>query len=295
MSLENYTKLEKVGEGTYGVVYKARDVNTGQIVALKKIRLEAEDEGVPSTSIREISLLKELSKDDNIVKLLDIVHSDSKLYLVFEFLDLDLKRYMDSIGDKDGLGPNMVKKFCYQLVKGLYYCHAHRVLHRDLKPQNLLIDKEGNLKLADFGLARAFGIPLRTYTHEVVTLWYRAPEVLLGSRHYSTAIDMWSVGCIFAEMAMRQPLFPGDSEIDEIFRIFRQLGTPNEDVWPGVKQLPDYKATFPQWNAVDLKTAVRGLDANGLDLLAQTLIYDPAHRISAKRALQHPYFASSAA
>lgn len=101
-------------------------------------------------------------------RLLDIVHSDAKLYLVFEFLDLDLKRYMDSIGDKgEGLGPNMVKKFCYQLVKGLYYCHAHRVLHRDLKPQNLLIDKEGNLKIADFGLARAFGIPLRTYTHEV--------------------------------------------------------------------------------------------------------------------------------
>ncbi|KAL7419600.1 Cyclin-dependent kinase catalytic subunit [Cryptotrichosporon argae] len=293
MSLDNYTKLEKVGEGTYGVVYKAREISTGQIVALKKIRLEAEDEGVPSTSIREISLLKELSKDDNIVKLFDIVHSDSKLYLVFEFLDLDLKRYMDSIGDKEGLGPQMVKKFTYQLVKGLYYCHAHRVLHRDLKPQNLLINKEGNLKLADFGLARAFGIPLRTYTHEVVTLWYRAPEVLLGSRHYSTAIDMWSVGCIFAEMAMRQPLFPGDSEIDEIFRIFRLLGTPDEEVWPGVKSLPDYKPSFPQWQAVDLRTAVHGLDDHGLDLLQQTLIYDPAHRISAKRALQHPYFASA--
>jgi serine/threonine protein kinase len=114
-----------------------------------------------------------------------------------------------------------LQKFTYQLVRGIYYCHAHRVLHRDLKPQNLLIDKEGNLKLADFGLARAFGIPLRTYTHEVVTLWYRAPEVLLGSRHYSTAIDMWSVGCIFAEMAMKSALFPGDSEIDEIFKIFR--------------------------------------------------------------------------
>ncbi|WRT65525.1 cyclin-dependent kinase 1 [Kwoniella shivajii] len=293
MSLENYTKLEKIGEGTYGVVYKARDLSTGNFVALKKIRLEAEDEGVPSTSIREISLLKELSKDDNIVKLLDIVHSDSKLYLVFEFLDMDLKKYMDTIGDKDGLGSNMVKKFTYQLVKGLYYCHAHRILHRDLKPQNLLINKEGNLKIADFGLARAFGIPLRTYTHEVVTLWYRAPEVLLGSRHYSTAIDMWSVGCIFAEMAMRQPLFPGDSEIDEIFRIFRVLGTPDEEVWPGVKSLPDYKPTFPQWNPVDLKSSVKGLDENGLDLLAQTLIYDPAHRISAKRALQHPYFTST--
>ena len=142
--------------------------------------------------------------------------------MVFEFLDLDLKKYMDNVADQsEGLGADIVMKFTYQLVRGIYFCHAHRVLHRDLKPQNLLIDKEGNLKLADFGLARAFGIPLRTSTHEVVTLWYRAPEVLLGSRHYNTAIDMWSVGCIFAEMAMRTPLFPGDSEIDEIFRIFR--------------------------------------------------------------------------
>ena len=153
--------------GTYGVVYKAKDVTNGRIVALKKIRLEAEDEGVPSTAIREISLLKEL-RDDNIVRLFDIIHSDAKLYLVFEFLDLDLKKYMDNVGQKkEGLGPDIVKKFTYQLIKGTYFCHAHRILHRDLKPQNLLIDKEGNLKLADFGLARAFGIPLRTYTHEV--------------------------------------------------------------------------------------------------------------------------------
>ncbi|OXB34552.1 cyclin-dependent kinase 1 [Cryptococcus neoformans] len=290
MSLDNYQKIEKVGEGTYGVVYKAKDINTGNIVALKKIRLEAEDEGVPSTSIREISLLKELSKDDNIVKLLDIVHSEAKLYLVFEFLDMDLKKYMDTIGEKDGLGPDMVKKFSYQLVKGLYYCHGHRILHRDLKPQNLLINKSGDLKIGDFGLARAFGIPLRTYTHEVVTLWYRAPEVLLGSRHYSTAIDMWSVGCIVAEMATRQPLFPGDSEIDEIFRIFRVLGTPDEDVWPGVRGLPDYKPTFPQWHPVELADVIKGFEADGIDLIAQTLVYDPAHRISAKRALQHPYF-----
>lgn len=165
-------------------------------------------------------------------------------------------------------------------MRGIYFCHAHRILHRDLKPQNLLIDKEGNLKLADFGLARAFGIPLRTYTHEVVTLWYRAPEVLLGSRHYNTAIDMWSVGCIFAEMAMRTPLFPGDSEIDEIFRIFRTLGTPNDETWPGVKSLPDYKTSFPQWSGVPLKKAVPALDDNGLDLLRQMLVYDPASRIS---------------
>ena len=226
--------------GTYGVVYKAKDLtHPGRIVALKKIRLEAEDEGVPSTAIREISLLKEMN-DPNIVRLLNIVHADGhKLYLVCEFLDLDLKKYMEALPVSDGgrgkalpegsgpdmgrlgLGDAMVKKFMSQLCEGVRYCHSHRVLHRDLKPQNLLIDRDGNLKLADFGLARAFGVPLRTYTHEVVTLWYRAPEILLGGRQYSTGVDMWSVGCIFAEMCTRKPLFPGDSEIDEIFKIFR--------------------------------------------------------------------------
>ncbi|GAA5915584.1 hypothetical protein JCM6882_006381 [Rhodosporidiobolus microsporus] len=288
-ALDKYERLEKVGEGTYGVVYRSRNKETGEIVALKKIRLEAEDEGVPSTAIREISLLKEM-KDDNVVRLFDIVHSDTKLYLVFEFLDLDLKRYMDKVGDGDGMGPDIVKKFTYQLIKGVYYIHAHRILHRDLKPQNLLINQDGNLKLADFGLARAFGIPLRTYTHEIVTLWYRAPEVLLGSRHYSTGVDMWSVGCIFAEMIMRQPLFPGDSEIDEIFRIFRLLGTPDEDVWPGVTSLPDYKSTFPNWHSKDLQDHVTGCTDESAELLIGMLAYDPAKRISAKAALQSDYF-----
>ncbi|KAI0357226.1 Pkinase-domain-containing protein [Trametes cingulata] len=277
---------------TYGVVYKARDINTNTVVAMKKIRLEAEDEGVPSTAIREISLLKEL-KDENVVRLLDIVHADQKLYLVFEFLDVDLKRYMEN-GNKAGrpITPEIVKKFTHQLTSGLLYCHSHRILHRDLKPQNLLIDKDNNLKLADFGLARAFGIPMRTYTHEVVTLWYRAPEVLLGSRHYSTAIDMWSVGCIFAEMCARgHPLFPGDSEIDQIFKIFRILGTPNEEIWPGVHQLPDYKPSFPHWSPQDLREHVPTLDPDGIDLLKLMLTYDTAKRISAKRTLLHPYFA----
>ncbi|KAH9475262.1 Cyclin-dependent kinase catalytic subunit [Psilocybe cubensis] len=288
--MDRYQKIEKVG--TYGVVYKAKDTSNGSVVALKKIRLEAEDEGVPSTAIREISLLKEL-KDENIVRLLDIVHADQKLYLVFEFLDVDLKRYIETGNqNRTPISLQIVKKFTHQLNSGLLYCHSHRILHRDLKPQNLLIDARDNLKLADFGLARAFGIPMRTYTHEVVTLWYRAPEVLLGSRHYSTAIDMWSVGCIFAEMAMQgSPLFPGDSEIDQIFKIFRILGTPNEDVWPGVSQLPDYKATFPQWSRQDLARIVPTLDEHGLDILKRTLTYDSAKRISAKRALVHPYFA----
>ena len=174
-------------------MYKARDLTTKdhRIVALKKIRLEAEDEGVPSTAIREISLLKEMN-DANIVRLLNIVHADGhKLYLVMEYLDLDLKKYMEALPVSQGgrgkplpdgtngalhtmgLGPDIVKKFLMQLVDGIRYCHSHRVLHRDLKPQNLLIDKEGNLKLGDFGLARAFGVPLRTYTHEVSSARFR--------------------------------------------------------------------------------------------------------------------------
>ncbi|KAI9197403.1 kinase-like domain-containing protein [Polychytrium aggregatum] len=287
---DNYEKIEKIGEGTYGVVYKARCRNTGRIVALKKIRLETEDEGVPSTAIREISLLKELNHA-NVVRLLDIVHNDTKLYLIFEFLDLDLKKYMDSVSPHM-LHPDLVKSYMYQLVQGVFYCHSHRILHRDLKPQNLLIDQHGMLKLADFGLARAVGVPLRTYTHEVITLWYRAPEILLGSKHYSTAVDMWSVGTIFAEMAMREALFPGDSEIDELFQIFRVLGTPTETDWPGVSSLPDYKPNFPTWKREGFRRLESYLDADGIDLLSKMLVYNPADRISAKRALEHPYFKS---
>jgi len=253
----------------------------------KKIRLEAEDEGVPSTAIREISLLKELAHP-NIVSLCNVVHEENKLYLVFEYLDQDLKKYMELCGKN--MHYMLIKSYLQQLIKGIAHCHAHRVLHRDLKPQNLLIDKKGVLKLADFGLARAFGVPVRTYTHEVVTLWYRAPEILLGGKQYSTPVDIWSIGCIFAEMVNRAPLFPGDSEIDQLYRIFRCFGTPNEETWPGVSSYADYKSTFPQWDSIPLKQAVSGLDELGLDLFTKMMHYEPSKRISARDALRHPFF-----
>ncbi|KAL2714882.1 cyclin-dependent kinase 2-like [Vespula squamosa] len=285
--MDNFVKIEKIGEGTYGVVYKAKDKLTGKLVALKKIRLETESEGVPSTAIREISLLRELAHP-NIVQLFDVVDGDKHLYLVFEFLQQDLKKLLDSV--KSGLDEALVKSYLYQLLKAISFCHLHRILHRDLKPQNLLIDREGYIKLADFGLARTFLIPVRTYTHEVVTLWYRAPEILLGTKLYSSAVDIWSLGCIFAEMATRRALFPGDSEIDQLFRIFRTLGTPDETIWPGVSQLRDYKSMFPRWEPCDLDEVVPSLDAEAKDLLMKLLIYDPNERITARKGLNHPYF-----
>ncbi|TMW43319.1 hypothetical protein DOY81_011601, partial [Sarcophaga bullata] len=217
--MEDFQKIEKIGEGTYGVVYKGRNRLTGQIVAMKKIRLESDDEGIPSTAIREISLLKEL-KHPNIVCLEDVLMEENRLYLIFEFLSMDLKKYMDSLPAEKTLDSELVRSYLYQITSAILFCHQRRVLHRDLKPQNLLIDKNGIIKVADFGLGRSFGIPVRIYTHEIVTLWYRAPEVLLGSPRYSCPVDIWSIGCIFAEMATKKPLFQGDSEIDQLFRMF---------------------------------------------------------------------------
>ncbi|RXG62163.1 Cyclin-dependent-like kinase 5 [Armadillidium vulgare] len=223
--MQKYEKLEKIGEGTYGTVFKAKNRETQEIVALKRVRLDDDDEGVPSSALREICLLKEL-KHKNIVRLHDVLHSERKLTLVFEHCDQDLKKYFDSLNGE--IDPDIVKAFMFQLLRGLEFCHSKNVLHRDLKPQNLLINKNGELKLADFGLARAFGIPVRCYSAEVVTLWYRPPDVLFGAKIYNTSIDMWSAGCIFAELANAgRPLFPGSDVDDQLKRIFKLLGTPN--------------------------------------------------------------------
>jgi len=288
--MERYQTMKKIGEGTYGVVYKAKDRVTGEIIALKKIRLEAEDEGIPSTAIREISLLKEL-QHPNIVRLYDVVHTEHKLTLVFEFLDQDLKKYLDVCDS--GLDLPILKSFLFQLLTGVAYCHHHRVLHRDLKPPNLLINREGQLKLADFGLARAFGIPVRSYTHEVVTLWYRAPDILMASRRYSTPVDMWSIGCIFAEMVLGRPLFSGVSEADQLDKIFRLLGTVRVRDYPGIEELPEYSPdVLPQYPPPrgGIGSLVPTLDASGVDLLNKMLQYDPSKRITAQGALEHPFF-----
>lgn len=289
--IDKYEKIEVIGEGTYGIVYKARDTDTGEIYALKKIRLESEDEGIPSTAIREIALLKEL-QHPNIVRLVNVLHTDRKLTLVFEYLDQDLKKLLDTC--QAPLDDLQVKKYLYQLINGTEKCHRHKILHRDLKPQNLLINREGLLKLADFGLARAFGIPVKNFTHEVVTLWYRAPDILLGSKNYTTSVDIWSVGCIFAEIVNRQPLFPGQNDADQLSKIFQIRGTPSVEEWPGLTELPLYEQHMQQMGNHQIRplnTLVPTLCEQGLDLLDQMLRCNPAERITARAAMAHPYLA----
>ncbi|KAI3646250.1 hypothetical protein MP228_009178 [Amoeboaphelidium protococcarum] len=298
--MEKYVKMEKLGEGTYATVFKGRlkssqqsPSNAGMIVALKEIRLN-EEEGAPSTAIREISLMKEL-KHPHIVSLMDVLHTEEKLVLIFEFMDLDLKKYCDIAVDKlynqqmqlaqksgtslsklplKGLEVSVIKSFIYQMLKGLQFCHENRILHRDLKPQNLLIKHatiDGNpslvLKLADFGLARAFGIPVNTFSNEVVTLWYRAPDVLLGSKNYNTSIDIWSAGCILGELfnviypqysadgkekinGGCRPLFAGKNNQDQCWRIFKILGIPydNQSSWPKCSEYPEWKTVLTYVN-----------------------------------------------
>ena len=285
--LNEFRKVRKIGEGTYGEVYEAIDTTNNRRVAMKKMRIENKDEGIPITALREMCILKHL-RHDNVVKLYEIIQDVDKIVLIFEYADMDLKMYVDK--EKGIKDLKIIQQFTLQILNGLYYCNINRIIHRDLKPQNLLlITSEMKLKLCDFGLSRMFSLPMGKMTHEIITLWYRPPEVLLGIENYTTKVDSWSIGCIMAEMITGKPLFPGDSEIGQLFKIFQIMGTPNEDSWPGITKLKDYSINFPQWKPKKLKDLFPNFDKDGLDLMEKFLQMDPDKRITIKDALNHPF------
>jgi cyclin-dependent kinase len=293
--MENYKRTEILGQGAYGKVYKGQDLRTGQIVALKKALASSEEEGIPPTSLREISILKSISECEFIVKLLDVVNTKTKtgkgiLYIVFQYLDFDLKAFMISTkGKGNGLSNKLAKEFCFQLLIGIKFCHQKGIMHRDLKPQNLLIENGVKLKIADFGLSRNFCIPIGKFTHEVVTLWYRSPEILLGAKCYSTPIDIWSIGCILAEMLTGRPFFCGESELEQLLAIFRVMGTPTSKNWPSISEFKDWH-DFPNWSPQKLEAIFPMLEQDAIVLLRSFLRLDPTRRTTATKAMNFPFF-----
>ena len=307
-----YTKLETLGEGTFGIVYKASMTNDAndesysqQFVAIKKIRLGKAKEGINFTAIREIKLLRELHHP-HVVPLVDVFSKKRNLHLVFEFAsggDLEMIIKDSSID----LSIADVKSYLRMSLEAIAFCHQNWILHRDVKPNNLLVHESGALKLADFGLARAFGSPEREngreYTRAVFARWYRAPELLLGAKRYGPKVDSWAVGMVFAELMLRKPFCAGNSDIDQLTKIYHVLGTPTEEEWEGCAALPDWMS-FPRKEKMDLrkifgvevggKSGVGGKSSSAnleaIDLLEQLLKYDPEKRISCQEALKHAYF-----
>ncbi|KAL5991120.1 hypothetical protein ACLOJK_012026 [Asimina triloba] len=329
-SIREFEKLNRIDEGTYGVVFRAKDKKSGKIVALKKVKMEKEREGFPLTALREINILLSCHHP-SIVDIKEVVVGSTldSIFMVMEYMPHDLKGLMELRNQP--FSQSEVKCLMLQLLEGVKYLHQNWILHRylsfflkdlylfmhlspviwcymlmgclvlflrDLKMSNILMNNWGELKICDFGLARQYGSPLKPYTLLVVTLWYRAPELLLGAKEYSTAIDMWSIGCIMAELLAKIPLFNGKTEFDQLDKIFRTLGTPNEKIWPGFTDLPGAKANFVKQSYNRLRekfppTAFLGqptISEAGFDLLNKLLTYDPDKRITAEAALNHEWF-----
>ena len=295
-SVQCFRKLNRIDEGTYGVVYRACEIETGEVVALKQLKLGAvkSEDGFPVSSIREISLLLELNHP-NVVQCREVVLGNTMhhVYMVMEYIEHELKVLIS----QQRFAVAEMKCLLRQLLCGVAHLHSQWIVHRDLKTSNILLDRNGILKICDFGLARHFGQPLRPYTHRVQSLWYRAPEMLLGQRTYSSAIDVWSSGCIFAEMLLRRPVFEGKAETHQLGLIFGLIGLPDEDSWPGCSELPNWKVlesfkdTLPGWRELFPEPPDSALSDVGLLLLQRGLLECcPARRMAAEQAVEHPYF-----
>uniref|UniRef100_A0A8D0GXY9 Cyclin-dependent kinase-like 2 n=1 Tax=Sphenodon punctatus TaxID=8508 RepID=A0A8D0GXY9_SPHPU len=287
--MEKYETLGLVGEGSYGMVMKCRNKESGRIVAVKKFLESEDDKTVKKIAMREIKLLKQL-RHDNLVNLLEVCKKKKRWYLVFEFVDHTVLNNLELF--PNGLDYSRVRKYLYQIIKGIGFCHSHNIIHRDIKPENILVSQSGVVKLCDFGFARTLAAPGEAYTDYVATRWYRAPELLVGDIKYGKAVDVWAVGCLVTEMLTGEPLFPGDSDIDQLYHIMKCLGnlTPRHQelfyknpLFAGVR-LPEVKELEP------LERRYPKLLAAVLDLAKKCLQIDPDKRPSCAELLQCDYF-----
>lgn len=289
--VKRYQKIAFLGEGQFATVYKAEDLETSAIVAIKKIKLGKRSEtrdGINRTALREIKLLKEL-EHDNVIGLLDVFFGqNSNVSLVFDFMDTDLERIIQD--SSLILTAGHIKKYLLMTLQGLEYLHSRWVLHRDIKPNNLLVDKQGVLKITDFGLAKAYASPSRNYTHQVVTRWYRCPELLYGATLYGTGVDIWATGCILAELFIRVPFLQGDNDIAQLCRIFEVFGSATEEVWPGVSKLPSYIEIAVKNDKYNLSDIFTAASEDTIQLLESMLMLNPAKRCTATDALKSAYF-----
>lgn len=260
-------------------------------MAVKKIKIGSREEardGINRTALREIKLLQELSHE-NVIGLLDVFGYKSNVSLVFEFVDTDLEVIIKD--PKIVLTPANIKSYMIQTLRGLEYLHLNWIMHRDLKPNNLLVNSDGILKVGDFGLAKFYGSPTRVNTHQVVTRWYRAPELLFGARHYATGVDIWALGCILAELLLRIPFLPGDTDLNQLDKIFSVFGTPEENIWPGVKLLPDY-IQFKPYPSIPLREIFTAAGDDLIELAESMFSLYPLKRCTTSEALKMRYFAN---
>ncbi|XP_059612712.1 cyclin-dependent kinase 10 [Phlebotomus argentipes] len=289
-SVSEFEKLNRIGEGTYGIVYRAKDTKTNEIVALKKVRMDQEKDGLPISGLREIRILMSCDHE-NIVKLKEVVvgRSLESIFLSLEYCEQDLASLLDNM--QTNFSESQVKCLILQVLRGVKYLHENFIIHRDLKVSNLLLTDKGTVKIADFGLAKYFGIPSKPSTPQVVTLWYRAPELLLGAKVQSTAVDIWAVGCILGELLGHKPLLPGTTEIGQLELIVDLLGTPSDGIWPEFSSLPavqNFTLKHQPYN--NLKQRFPWLSAAGLRLLNFLFMYDPKKRATAEECLHSSYF-----
>lgn len=291
--VSGYKDLTKLGEGSYGFVYRAIDSKTNNHVVIKHLKSNhGHDEGILSTTLREIHIMKTLHHK-NILSLINVTMNRDEIFLILEPMEYDLHDLIHRT--RGSLRPSTSKSYAKQLLEAVAYMHSINIAHRDLKPSNILLDSHGNLKVADFGLARPMTLKTiptqrdiemrKAITSLVVTLWYRPPELLLNATTYSTEIDMWSVGCIISEMNTGQVLFCGDSELNQVLSIFKVLGTPPLSTM----RLSEFPVTFQKYKPTDLSLLHKGCSLSLLMLIKSCLSYDLKERITAKAALDHVY------